>query len=89
MAFSPVPRTGRATFEASGSLVSLSLRLWPIEMDIHMASLAYRYTFAFAFDHMLHPQRFLPSSLFVQVCQFSYVMHLDFFFALTYFTGVL
>ena len=52
---------------SSGSLVSLSLQLWPIEMDIIMTSLTQWDALAFPRDHDLHPGRHLPFALFVQV----------------------
>ena len=53
-----------------------------------MASLAERYALAFAGNHDVHPERFLPPSFLVQVCQVSYVVHLDMLLASTYFAGV-
>src|SRR2546430_2150989 len=81
-------RTVRATFMAHGSLVSLFPELWPVVVHIHMTPPAERDALAFACHHDLHPERFLPPSLLVQVCQMSYVMHLDVFLAFTYFAGV-
>ena len=52
---------------SSGSLVSLSLQLWPIDMDIIMTSLTQWDALAFPRDHDLHPGRHLPFALFVQV----------------------
>src|SRR6266446_2784818 len=52
---------------SSGSLVSLSLQLWPIEMDIIMTSLTQWDALAFPRDHDFHPGRHLPFALFVQV----------------------
>jgi hypothetical protein len=52
---------------SSGSLVSLSLQLWPIEMDIIMTSLTQGDALAFPRDHDFHPGRHLPFALFVQV----------------------
>ena len=59
-----------------------------MEVDVIMASLAEWYALAFACNHDLHPERFLPLSLLVKVCQFAYVVHLDMLFAVTYFAGV-
>jgi hypothetical protein len=73
---------------SSGSLVSLSLQLWPVEVDVVMACTAKRYTFPFARYHDFHPERLLPFTLFVQVCQFAYMMHLYPLFASTYFACV-
>ena len=53
-----------------------------------MAFPAERYALAFACDHDLHPERFLPTPFFVQACQFAYVMHLDMLVAFTYFACV-
>ena len=87
--FPPAPlRTGRATFEASGSLVSLLPILWPIVMDVIMASFAERDALTFTGYHDFHPKRFLPTLSPVQVCQMAYVMHLDVLLAFTYFAGV-
>ncbi len=52
---------------SSGSPVSVSLRSWPIGVDVHMAPPAQRDALAFACDHGFHPERFLPSPLFVEV----------------------
>src|SRR6476660_4094410 len=52
---------------SSGSLVSLSLQLWPIEMDSIMTSLTQWDALAFPRDHDFHPGRHLPFALFVQV----------------------
>src|SRR4029434_6217478 len=52
---------------SSGSLVSLSLQLWPIEMDIIMTSLTQWDALAFPRDHDFDPERHLPFALFVQV----------------------
>src|SRR6266481_10106319 len=51
---------------SSGSLVSLALQLWPIEMDIIMTSLTQGDALAFPRDHDFHPGRHLPFALFVQ-----------------------
>src|SRR4029450_12282489 len=50
---------------SSGSLVSLSLSLWPIMMDVIMTSLAQWDALALSHDHDLHPERHLPFALFV------------------------
>jgi len=87
--FPPAPlRTGRATFEASGSLVSLFPILWPLVMDVIMASFAERDALTLTGYHDVHPQRFLPTLSPVQVCQMAYVMHVDVLLAFTYFAGV-
>jgi len=57
-------------------------------MDVFMAFPAERNALAFACDHDLHPERFLPASLFVQVRQCAYVVHCDMLVAFTYFAGV-
>ncbi len=87
--FPPAPlRTGRATFEASGSLVSLFPILWPIVMDVIMASFAARDALTFTGDHDCHPQRLLPTLAPGQVCQLAYGMHVDVLLAFPYFAGV-
>ena len=87
--FPPVPlQTVLATFMAHGSLVSLSLRLWPIAVDVHVAPPAEWDALAFACTHDLHPERFLPASSFVQVCQVAYVVHFHVLLASTYFAGI-
>src|SRR6266436_8741788 len=52
---------------SSGSLVSLSLQLWPIEMDIIMTSLTQWDALAFPRDHDFHPGRHLLFTLFIKV----------------------
>ena len=59
-----------------------------MEVDVIMASLAEWYALAFACNHDFHPERFLPTSFLVQVCQVSHVVHLDMLLASTYFAGV-
>ena len=87
--FPPAPlQTVLATFMAHGSLVSLSLRLWPIAVDVHVAPSAEWDALAFACTHDLHPERFLPASSFVQVCQMSYVVHFHMLLASTYVAGI-
>ena len=58
-------------------------------MNVHVARLAKRDALAFARDHDFHPERFLPTALLIQVCQFSYVVHLHLIFGPTYFAFVL
>ena len=58
-------------------------------MDVVMTSSAERNALAFSGYHDLHPERFLPSALFIQVCQFAYMMHLYMLFAATYVTCVM
>ena len=58
-------------------------------MDVVMTSSAERNALAFSGYHDLHPERFLPSALFIQVCQFAYMMHLYMLFASTYLTCVM
>jgi hypothetical protein len=84
----PSVRDTAHTFASSGSPVPFFLRLWPIEVDVSMARLADRYGHTLSCDHDLHPQRLFPASLFVQVCQSSYMVHLHLGFGATYFTGV-
>ena len=69
-------------------LVSLFPNLWPIEMDVVMASFAERNALTFTGYHDFHPKRFLPTFFLVQVCQVAYVVHLDMLLAFTYFAGV-
>ena len=57
-------------------------------MDVVMTASAERNALAFSGYHDLHPERFLPSALFIQVCQFAYMMHLYMLFASTYFTCI-
>src|SRR5262249_15956415 len=52
---------------SSGSPVSVSLRSWPIGVDVHMAPPAQRDALASACHHRFHPEPFLPSLLFVEV----------------------
>ena len=52
-------------------------------MDVVMTSSAERNALAFSGYHDLHPERFLPSALFIQVCQFAYMMHFYMLFAST------
>ena len=58
-------------------------------MNVFMTSFAEWDTLAFSRYHDFHPERFLPFALFVQVCQFAYMMHLDTLFASAYFTCVI
>src|SRR5215813_775257 len=69
---------------SSGSPVSLSLWPWPIGMHSIMACSAEWDTLAFACDHDLHPERFLPPALLVQVCEFAYMVHVYPLFASAY-----
>ncbi len=57
-------------------------------MNIHVTPLAEREALAFACNHDFHPQRFLPTSFLVQVCQMSYMVHVDMLLAPTDFAGV-
>src|SRR3989442_11176541 len=87
--FPPVPlQTVLATFMAHGSLVPLFPRLWPIEVDVHVTPPAERDALTFACTHALHPERFLPASLFVQVGQMAYVVHFHVLLASTYVAGI-
>ena len=69
---------------SSGSPVPLSLRPWPIGMHIIMACSAEWDTLAFACYHDVHPERFLPTALLVQVCEFAYMVHFYTLFASAY-----
>ena len=64
------------------------LHLWPIVVYVAVTSFAERYAFAFSGYHDFHPQRFLPLTSLIQVCQFAYMMHLYMLFAFTYFTRI-
>jgi hypothetical protein len=40
-------------------------------MDGSMAASAARHALAFSGEHALHPERFLPAALLIQVCQLA------------------
>jgi len=57
-------------------------------MNIHVTPLAEWDALAFVRNHDFHPKRFFPMSFLVQVCQMSYMVHVEMRLAPTYFAGV-
>jgi hypothetical protein len=49
-------------------------------MDVHVAPSAERNALAFTCDHDFHPERLLPTPLFIQIGSFTDVVHFHFFF---------
>jgi hypothetical protein len=73
---------------AHGSLVSLSPRLWPIVVDVHVAPPAEWDALAVAGTPDWHPERLLPASSFVQGCQMAYVVPFHVLLAATSVAGI-
>src|SRR5215472_5989028 len=57
-------------------------------MNVHVTLSTERDALTFSCYHDFHPERFLPFSLLVQVCQFAYMVHFYTLFASACFTGV-